>query len=433
MLNLPLILTQLVAILVAGTACGRVLAMLRQPPVIGAILGGILLGPSGLGAVAPAARHALFPPDQLAPLNAIGNVGVLMFMFVVGLRLDRAAFRKRWHTAVAVSQASLVLPLTMGAGLGALLADRFAPPDARPLAFVLFMAVAMSVTAFPVLAAILVQERLLNTRLGSIALLCAAVDDVAAWCLLAIVTMVTRGGPLVASGAGAAWTALLALLLWTLVPRLVRVWRHRSGGAFSAASLPLGGLAVFALASALLTERLGMHALFGAFVAGLVVPREGRLATTAADRLEPAIAAVLLPVFFAISGLRTDVLLLRGLDVWLATAAIMIVAIGGKLGGSAAAARISGLTWRESIAVGALMNTRGLMELVILNVGLELGAISEQLFAAMVLMALTTTAMTGPVLRMLLPEGAPTGSALGERARKDAVTEDGLVAGPLPI
>ncbi len=413
MLDLGLLLAQLVVILVAARLAGALVRPLGQPPVIGEMLAGIALGPSLLGAVAPQTLAALFPAGRLVPLATLSQVGVLLFMFVVGLRLDLGALRGRARAAVAVSHASIVAPFALGAALAPRLHPEFAPAGVGLLPFTLFTGAAMSVTAFPVLARILDERGLRDTRVGAVAIAAAAVDDVTAWCVLAAVVAVAKAG----AGGAAAFAATLGLtatyvlvLVLAVRPALGRLVARRRSGAVSG---PLVSAAVLAaLASAWVTEYLGVHALFGSFLAGVIAPRgdaaagapadaarEGPgIATVIADRLEATVAAVLVPVFFAFTGLRTAVGLVEGRTAWLLTGAILLVAVAGKLGGSAGAARLLGMPWREALAIGALMNTRGLMELVILNVGLEIGVLSPTLFAMFVLMALVTTVMTAPLL-----------------------------------
>jgi Kef-type K+ transport system membrane component KefB len=428
MLDLGLLLAQLVVILVAARVAGALVGRIGQPMVIGEMAAGLALGPSLFGLVAPDAFRALFPADRLTPLAALSQLGVLLFMFAVGLRLDLDVLRGRARAAVAVSHASIVAPFLLGAALAPLLHRDLAPPGVGLLPFTLFLGAAMSVTAFPVLARILAEQGLLHTRLGAVAIAAAAVDDVTAWCVLAAVVAVARAaGPGGAGGAGAflgtiaaaaAYVAVVVLVVRPLLARLAaRLAARRGAGAAEPSASLVGAAVVGALASAWVTERLGVHALFGSFLAGVVAPRRaaaGGAATGAVDRdvaagiagrIEAVVGAVLVPVFFASTGLRTELGLVRGGAAWATTGLVLLVAVVGKLGGSAGAARLLGMPWREALAVGALMNTRGLMELVILNVGLDIGVISPALFTMMVLMALVTTAMTSPLLGVLL--GAP--------------------------
>ena len=402
-------LLDIAIILVLARLFGALARLVRQPPVVGEIIAGIALGPSLLGGLAPGAASTLFPADRLLPLATLSQLGVLLFMFAVGLRLDRDVLRGRARSAVAVSHASIAVPFALGAALAPWLHPMLAGAGASGqgvalLPFALFLGAAMSVTAFPVLARILTERGLLGTRLGAIAIACAAVDDVTAWCILAAVVAVARAENALGSFALTLLTvAAFAGLLMTVGRRvLARMDGSRVMRGTGVTSELVGVAALFALASALVTEWAGVHALFGAFLAGAIMPRASGLARELAERVEPVVETVFLPVFFAYTGLRTNIGLVDGAALWAICAAIIAAAVLGKLGGSAVAARLTGMPWGESAALGALMNTRGLMELVVLNVGLELGVISPTLFAMMVLMALTTTCMTVPLLSLFL-------------------------------
>ena len=424
MLDLGLLLAQLVVILVAARAAGLLMRPLGQPAVIGEMIAGLALGPSLLGAVAPNVLAALFPAGGMLPLAALSQLGVLLFMFVVGLRLDLTLLRGRAHVAVAVSHASIIAPFLLGAALAPLLHPAFAPPGVGLLPFALFLAAAMSVTAFPVLARILDERGLRGTRIGTVAIAAAAVDDVTAWCILAAVVAVARstgatgaGGGLSAFATTIGLAAAWVLFLFAVVrPALARAAARRSVVVPSAQLVSVAVVGAFV--SAWATERAGVHALFGSFLAGVIVPRggaddpaRGGLAEMLAHRIEAVVGAVLLPVFFAFTGLRTSVGLVQGGTAWALAGLILLVAVAGKLGGSAGAARLFGMPWREALAVGTLMNTRGLMELVILNVGLDIGVITPTLFAMLVLMALVTTVMTSPLLGALRQGRAHAGDA----------------------
>jgi Kef-type K+ transport system membrane component KefB len=410
MLDLPHLLLQLLVVLAAARAAGAALRRLGQPAVIGEIVAGIALGPSLLGLAAPRAVDWLFPPATLVPLAALSQLGVLFFLFTVGLRLDLPTLRHKARAAVVVSQASIVVPFALGAALAPSLFPRLAGDQATPLSFTLFLGAAMSVTAFPVLARLIEERGLVGTRVGTLAIACAAVDDVTAWCILAAVVSVARGGGVLDAALSLGATAAIVAVAATLARPLLRRALAAPGGVTAThVSIAVGTGLAFALA----TEHAGVHALFGAFLAGAVVPRERGVAASVADRLEAVVGVVLLPIFFAYTGLRTSLALVSGGELWLITALIVAVAVAGKLGGSALATRATGAPWREALAVGTLMNTRGLMELVILGVGLEIGVISPTLYAMMVVMAVVTTAMTSPIL------GAITRGA--ERAARAAL------------
>jgi Kef-type K+ transport system membrane component KefB len=393
------LLLALLVVILAARALAVLFRRLHQPPVIGEVVAGILLGPSFLGALAPRATAFLFPADVLPLLGMLAQVGVILFMFLVGLELDAGPLRRRTHAVVAISHASIAAPFVLGSALALALYPRFSTSDVPFATFALFLGVALSITAFPVLARILRDHGIDRTPIGVLALSCAAVDDVTAWCLLAIVIGVARG-----QEAGGLTAILLALVyvavMWTVVrPVLRRVVARHDAGARETVALVL----VAVIASALATEAIGIHALFGAFLLGALVPHDSKLARDLAARVEDVVLVLLLPAFFAVTGLRTQLGLLRTWEHWLWFLAVLAVACAGKLGGAALPARLSGLAWREAASLGVLMNTRGLMELIVLNVGLELRIISGTLFALLVLMAVATTVATGPLLGLLLP------------------------------
>jgi Kef-type K+ transport system membrane component KefB len=409
------LLAQLVVVLLAARLLGALFRRIHQPQVVGEMVAGILLGPSLLGWAAPEVSRFLFAPESLGPLNALSQVGLLLFMFLLGMRMDLRLLGSRASATMFISAASMAVPFALGVLLALYLHPRLAPPGVPLTGFALFMGAAMSVTAFPVLARIVADLGMLHTRLGTIALACAALDDVMAWCILAAVVALVRAGagplPPWAMLAGAA--AFVAAMVLVVRPLLARVRFDGSGRRQRDA---LGIVLLVALAAAWTTEALGLHALFGAFLAGVVMPRDRLVADAVAGRLEDATVVLLLPLFFAFTGLRTHVELVQGPGLAAITALVIVVAVAGKFGASALAARVAKMTWRESAAIGVLMNTRGLMELVILNVGLEIGVISPALFAIMVVMALVSTVMTTPLLgwiypaRLIRAEAPPAGS-----------------------
>lgn len=397
---LSILLLQIVVIVVAARSLGALFKKIGQPPVIGEMVAGILLGPSLLGWVAPAAQATLFPPDSLDALRMLSQIGVILFMFVVGIELDVDHLRAKAHTAVIVSHASIVLPFFLGTAGALFLYSSLAPAGVPFSAFALFLGVSLSITAFPVLARILDEKRLTGTYLGATAIACAAVDDVTAWCMLAVVVALAKATSLT----GAAWTIGLSLLfigamLFLVRPRLARL-THRKKGAWSGNTGLLAALFAFVFASALATEVIGIHALFGAFLAGVCMPRDSELRQFLRERVETFASVFLLPLFFAFTGLRTQVGLLNDWQGWLMCLGIIALAITGKLVGSMFAARWTGMSWGDSFSLGALMNTRGLVELIVLNIGFDLGILSPRIFAMLVLMALITTFMTGPLLAL---------------------------------
>lgn len=398
-----LLLAQIAVILLCARVLGRALRLVGQPKVIGEMLAGIMLGPSLLGWLAPGLSAALFPAASLGFLNALSQIGLLFFMFLVGLELDPKLIRGREHAVVMTSHASIIAPFFMGSCLALFLYPRLSDDGVTFTGFALFMGAAMSVTAFPVLARILSERALTGTRLGALALACAAVDDVTAWCILAAVVLIVRSAaspisiPFMVGG-----SLLFVLIMLTVVRRaLARLETTYTKWGFLSQDR-IAAVVFLVLVSGWITERLGVHAVFGAFLAGAVMPKGEGFIREFRARFEDVMVVVFLPLFFAFTGLRTSVALISG-DLWAYMAAILFVAVAGKIGGSALAARVSGMSWRESWALGTLMNTRGLMELVILNVGLDIGVISPALFSMMVLMALATTLMTSPLLDWIYP------------------------------
>lgn len=395
------VLLALAVVIVAARFMGAIFHYLHQPPVIGEVFGGIMLGPSLLGAWYPSIYAFLLPPETAPFLSVISQLGIVLYMFIVGLHLDIRILRTSGHATLAISHASIVAPFLLGGMLAFVLYDGLAGERTGFTLFALFLGVSMSVTAFPVLARILRDKELHKTELGMLALTCAAVDDVTAWCLLAFVISVsqaTLAGAFVTLGL----TILYIIAMLTVVrpivgfaiPLLEKVERLNQGG--------LAVIFVALLLSALATEFIGIHAIFGAFLLGAVVPHTSRVATDVTERLEDLVRVMFLPAFFAFTGMRTEVALMGSLNDWLLCALIIAVATLGKFGGTFAAARFVGLARRESAALGVLMNTRGLVELIVLNIGLDAGAISPRLFTMLVIMALVTTFITGPALNVLM-------------------------------
>lgn len=390
------VLLALAAVLAVGAVLGRACIAIGQPPVIGEVIAGILLGPSLIGAD----LSAMILPAAIKPqLNIVAQFGVILYMFIIGLELNGGLLKKRAHTAVMVSQVSIVVPFVLGALLALYLYPRYAINGVPFTSFALFMGVAISITAFPVLARILKDRGLEKTELGTLALGCAAADDVTAWCLLAVISGIVQaqfGAGLMTIVYTILYAGLMLVVVRPLLAKLVKRWDTE----------PLPRVATafvfFALAvSALTAEAIGIHALFGAFILGAILPHDSLLARTFMRHLEPVVTVFLLPAFFAFSGMNTRFDLVTGWESWLSLGIILLVATLGKFGGTYIAARASGLSQRDAGALGALMNTRGLVELIVLNVGLQLGVIPPPLFALMVAMAIITTVSTAPMLKLM--------------------------------
>jgi Kef-type K+ transport system membrane component KefB len=394
------VLLALVVIIVTARVIGAVFRRIHQPPVIGEVIGGILLGPSLLGMVAPSAYVALLPAQAAPFLGVIAQLGVILYMFIVGLHLDLSVVRASGRAALAISHASIVCPFVLGVAL-ALPLFPLAGERATFTSFALFMGVSMSITAFPVLARILSDKELHRTELGMLALTCAAVDDVTAWCLLALavgLSQASLGAGLVTIALSIAYIAFMYAVVRPLIvrglpglERLPRLDDNRLAAVF-----------VLLLLSALVTEAIGIHAIFGAFLLGALIPHSGVLARDVTDRLDGLVRVLFLPAFFAFTGMRTQIGLLGSWQEWTLCLLIIVVATVGKFGGTYAAARFVRLSATDSAALGLMMNTRGLVELIVLNVGLDAGAISPRLFTMLVIMALVTTFATTPLLDALM-------------------------------
>jgi Kef-type K+ transport system membrane component KefB len=412
-MNLFTLLLEISVVLAVARAVGSLFRKIHQPRVVGEMIAGILLGPSLLGWLAPGLSAALFPPASLAYLSSLSQVGLVLFMFLVGLAVNTKELRGFGHAAVLTSHTSMVAPFSLAAALALFLYPRLSDSSVQFTHFALFMGAAMSITAFPVLARILTERGLLRTRLGTLSIACAAVDDVTGWCVLAYIIVLIRA----THSANSVWITLAGSVAFVLVmafgvKRLVRKFEDHyvAHAGFTDNSISL--IILFLLASALTTQLIGIHLLFGSFLAGSIMPKNRAFIHALEEKFESVTVLLLLPLFFAFTGLRTSLTLIKGASMWAYCGAIIVVAIVGKLGGSMAAARVAGISWRESAALGVLMNTRGLMELVILNIGMDLRIISPALFSMMVLMALVTTFMTTPLLHWVDPRlraaAAPT-------------------------
>ncbi|HEV2397328.1 MAG TPA: cation:proton antiporter [Candidatus Sulfotelmatobacter sp.] len=422
--NLFILTLQLAVVLAVCRVAGWLFQRIHQPKVVGEMFAGIMLGPSLLGLIAPHFSAYLFPPASLGFLNALSQVGVIVFMFLVGLKINPGELKKQGHAAVLTSHVSITAPFVLAAFLALFLYPRLSDDSVHFLSFALFMGSAMSITAFPVLARILSERKMLSSRLGTVAIACAAVDDVTGWCILAYIVVLIRSEHSKTS----IWMTIAGIVVFGLamihgVRRLLsgfeRVYRKK--GALSENWLALMMLLV--LASALITEYIGIHLLFGAFLMGAIMPKEAKFVRYVLDRFETITVTLLLPLFFAFTGLRTNIASVKGPEMWMYCLLIIFVATAGKLGGSTLASWLSGMPLREATGLGILMNTRGLMELVILNIGLDIGIISPALFSMMVMMALVTTFMTSPMLTLICPKEMLQGAekSANERVAAPAV------------
>ncbi len=398
---LAILLAQIITIIFVARFFGWLFKKIGQPSVIGEIIAGIVLGPSLIGLYFPEFSQILFPAASLGNLQFLSQIGLILFMFVIGMELDLSVIRNKANDAVVISHASIVFPFFLGVLLAFSLYLEFAPQGVEFLSFSLFMGIAMSITAFPVLARIVQERGIHKTRLGMIAITCAATDDITAWCLLAAVIAIVKAGDFVSSIYVIALSAAYVLaMLYIVKPFLKRVGDLYSTG--TSMSKPV--VAIFFLTlilSSYATEVIGIHALFGAFMAGAIMPENMRFRSIIIDKVEDISIILLLPLFFVFTGLRTQIGLINDAYLWKITAVIILVAVAGKFLGSAIAAKVVGQNWRDSLTLGALMNTRGLMELVVLNIGYDLGVLTTEIFTMLVIMALVTTFMTGPALDII--------------------------------
>lgn len=395
---LALLLAQIVTIILVARLFGWICMKIKQPTVIGEMIAGIVLGPSLVGMYFPEFSAFLFPKESLGNLQFLSQIGLILFMYIVGMELDLSVLRKKAHDAVVISHASIIIPFALGIGLSYFVYREFAPEGIQFTSFALFIAISMSITAFPVLARIVQERNLQKTKLGTVVITCAAADDITAWCILAAVIAIVKAG----SFASSIYVILMAIAYVFLMIKIVRPFLKRIGdlqAGKNTINKPM--VAIFFLTlilSAYATEVIGIHALFGAFMAGAIMPENAKFRTLFIDKVEDVALVLLLPLFFVFTGLRTQIGLLNDTHLWMTAGFIILTAVVGKFAGSALTAKFLGINWKESLTIGALMNTRGLMELIVLNIGYDLGVLSPEIFAMLVIMALFTTFMTGPAL-----------------------------------
>jgi Kef-type K+ transport system membrane component KefB len=391
---------QLIVVVTLARLFGGLIRFFGQPAVVGEMIAGIVLGPSVLGEFFPGISHFLFPEVSLPILQLLSQIGVVLFMFVVGMEMDLEHLRSKAQAALLVAHIGITLPFALGVGAALFLFGVYTSSATRFMPFGLFIGVAMSITAFPVLARILSERKMTRTPLGVAALSCAALNDAAAWVILALVVAVVQAG----SFAGAAWTLLFLIFFTVVLLTVVRFSFARLSARWLDEGRPGPGLTatvlIFVFVCSLITELAGVHALFGAFLAGIAVPQTAGFREHLRERLESFSAIFLLPIFFVFTGLRTRMDLVSGWGAWGCCALLVLVATVGKLGGSMVAARVAGMNWREAFCLGALMNTRGLVELIVLNVGYDMGILPPSVFAMLVAMAIVTTCLTGPLLTL---------------------------------
>ena len=398
---LAILLLQIVVIIFIVRLFGWICKKIGQPAVIGEIAAGIILGPSLLGMYFPEFSTILFPEHSLGNLQFLSQIGLILFMFVVGMELDLKVLKHQAHEAIVVSHASIIIPFALGMGLAYFIYTSFAPQGVPFSSFGLFLGISMSITAFPVLARIIQERGIHKTRLGTVVITCAAADDITAWSLLAVVIALVKAGSFVS----ALPTIFMAVGYVFVMMKIVRPFLKRVGDLHSSReNLDKPVVAIFfivLLLSSYVTEVIGIHALFGAFVAGVIMPDNQKFKQIFIEKVEDVALVLLLPLFFVFTGLRTQIGLLNDPYLWMICGLVILVAVTGKFVGSALAAKFTGQNWRDSLIIGALMNTRGLVELVVLNIGYDLGILTAEIFAMLVIMALVTTFMTAPALNLI--------------------------------
>ena len=398
---LAILLLQIITIIIVARFFGWIFRKIGQPSVIGEIIAGIFLGPSVVGMHLPEYSAMLFPVESLGNLQFLSQIGLILFMFVIGMELDLKVLKNKANEAVVISHASIVFPFALGIGLSYFIYHKFAPQGIEFLSFSLFMGIAMSITAFPVLARIVQERGIHKTKLGTIVITCAAADDITAWCILAAVIAIVKAGTFMSS----LYIILLAVAYVLMMLYIVKPFLKKVGDLYAKRdNLSKPVVAIFLLTliiSSYLTEIIGIHALFGAFMTGAIMPDIINIRKIIIEKVEDVALILLLPLFFVFTGLRTQIGLINDVYLWKITCLIILVAVVGKFVGSAIAAKVVGQNWRDSLTIGALMNTRGLMELVVLNIGYDLGVLSTEVFTMMVIMALVTTFMTGPAIDVI--------------------------------
>ena len=396
-----ILLLQIITILLTCRLFGWLFQKIGQPTVIGEIVAGIVLGPSVLGHLSPEVSGFLFPVESLANITILSQFGLILFMFAIGMELDITEVRKKLKETILISHTSTIVPFFCGMLTAYFVYDTYADKSPPFLSFALFVGIAMSITAFPVLARIIQEKGLTRTHLGTISLASAANGDITAWCLLAVVIAIAQAGTMLS----AIYNILFSVLYIAFMFFAVRPFLRMIGHVYHNKEVIDKGLVAFMflllIISSYLTEMLGLHALFGAFIAGVVMPSNVKFRKIMTEKVEDVSLALFLPLFFVSTGLRTEIGLLNSPELWWMCGVFIVVAIVGKFGGAMFSARFVGESWKDSLYIGALMNTRGLMELVVLTIGYEMHILPPSIFVMLVLMTLVTTFMTIPLVSFI--------------------------------
>jgi Kef-type K+ transport system membrane component KefB len=398
------IIVELILIVACARAAGVLFKRIGQPQVCGEIAAGLILGPSFFGALLPHAQRLLFDLSTIRQLNVIGEIGLIFIMFLIGLEFDFGHLAGSTGTAFAISAAGIIVPFSMGIPLGRWIYSQM-DLHVNTLGFTLFIAMALSITAMPVLGRILIEFNMNRNKIGALAMTAAAMDDAVGWLLFALISAVAAArfhlGPILSSVLEV--VAYVLAMIFIVRPLLVKWTRwvmRDSDGVLSAGAL--AQLIIFFLASAAITSAIGIFSVFGAFMVGAILHDQKAFCAAVNSRMRDFVTVFFLPIFFTLTGLRTDISSMSGRSAWIIGIIVILIACLGKFGGCCLAGKLSGLTWREAFSVGAMMNTRGLMELIVLNVAYDLGIIPKPVFFIFVIMAVVTTYMAAPVLRYLI-------------------------------
>lgn len=399
--HLSTLLIQVIVILATVRLFGFIFRFIGQPAVIGEIVAGVVLGPSLLGHFFPGAFESLFPTESLNNLGLLSQIGLVLYMFAIGMELDFSILKTKINQTLVISHAGIVVPFFLGIVASYFIYEEYAASNTAFLPFSLFIGISMSITAFPVLARIIQERNMTKTPIGTLTIASAANDDVTAWCLLAIVIAIAQAGTFTSALFSIGLTAIYIVSMFAIVRPLLKKLGETYINTETINKTSVSFIFLVLVISATITEIIGIHALFGAFIAGVVMPPNFGFRKLMTDKVEDIALFFFLPLFFAFTGLRTEIGLLNTPELWMVCGGLIIVAIAGKLGGCSIASRLIGETWKDSLTIGVLMNTRGLMELIALNIGYEMGIIPPSVFVILVIMALVTTFMTTPLLNLI--------------------------------
>jgi Kef-type K+ transport system membrane component KefB len=399
--SIALLLLQIIAILFVARIFGWAFTRIGQPSVIGEIVAGIVLGPSVFAQIAPDTFAFLFSPDTLGNIDMLSQIGLILFMFTIGMELDLTEVRKSMRQTIIISHTGIIFPFFCGMVAAYLTYPAYASKTAPFLSYALFIGISMSITAFPVLARIVQERGLAKSRLGTLSLSSAASGDITAWCLLAVVIAIAQSGTVAGAMYVIAFSAIFVLFMFFVMRPFFHIIGHIYHNKEVLNKTVVAFMLFFLIAFSYLTEILGIHALFGAFLTGVIMPGNAKFRKIMTEKVEDVSLSIFLPLFFVSTGLKTQIGLIASVDEWLICLFFVLIAVLGKVLGTTAAARVTGETWHNSWTMGALMNTRGLMELIVLTIGYEMKIIPPAIFVMLVIMTLVTTVMTSPLMSFI--------------------------------